>query len=144
MSRKIYTQFNPPPSHGSPCGGESRTRQEFLKESLTSTIIDRFTKTGVLVPPGMPRRSAIFGDFTNLPETYQDAFALAQRVRDAFATLPSAVRERFNNNPLELHVFLSDERNRSEAISLGLIENKAAEAAKPEPQKAAEPALAQA
>ena len=40
---------------------------------------------------------------------------------DAFMALPANIRERFNNDPAELVDFVSDDRNRSEAIDLGLV-----------------------
>lgn len=126
---KVFTKFNPPPSLPTPVVGESKTRQEFLNESLTSTIIERFTRTGVLVPPGMARREPMFGDFTEIPDGVQDAANLMIRVRDDFARLPSNIRERFSNNPLMMYAFLSDERNRDEAISIGLVAKPKAVAA---------------
>ena len=70
-----------------------------------------------------------FGDFSNEFD-FRQAQETVIRAAEAFASLPSRVRKRFNNDPAELLEFLADEKNREEAVYLGLIE-------KPEPQETA-------
>lgn len=63
-----------------------------------------------------------YGDFT----TACDLHTARLRVQEAeaeFMTLPALVRARFYNDPGSLIDFLADERNREEAMSLGLIPN---------------------
>ena len=62
--------------------------------------------------------------------TFRQAQETVIAAAEAFAALPSRVRQRFNNDPAELLEFLADESNREEAVFLGLIE-------KPEPQESA-------
>lgn len=111
---------------------QSRTRQEFLKESLTSTIIDRFAKTGILTPTVNPQRIAQFGDFSQCPSDLLEAHERLQNVRGIFDDLPAETRAVFGNNPLAFVQFMANEKNRSKAIELGLI-------AKPKPSASAKP-----
>lgn len=129
---------------------KSRTRQEFLKESLTTTIIDRFTKTGILNATVNPERQARFGDFSEMPN---DSLDLATRIKDIesdFMSLPSSMRSKFGNSPLVFVNFISDPRNRSKAEDLGIfprkakVVEKAAEAAKPADGAEVAPAKAEA
>lgn len=123
---------------------KSRTRQEFLKESLTSTIIDRFTKTGILNATVNPERQARFGDFSEMPN---DSLELATRIKDIesdFMSLPSSMRSKFGNSPLAFVNFIADPRNRSKAEELGILPKKAAEAAKPAVGAEVAPTIAEA
>lgn len=106
--------------------GESLTQQQFVEESDINTIVNRFLRTGEM-PQFDPR--AMFGDFVDMPSSYQEALERVRSAQEAFSELPSAVRSRFNGDPAELLNFLSDPRNRDEAIKLGLIELQPAEPA---------------
>lgn len=53
----------------------------------------------------------------DLTSAYQRVFS----AQEAFDAMPSKIRQRFGNDPVELLQFLGDERNRVEAIDLGLI-----------------------
>ena len=67
--------------------------------------------------PAIPQ----FGDFSDVPD-YQTAFERVQAAQAAFDSLPAAVRRRFDNDPALLLNFLNDERNKAEAVELGLLE----------------------
>lgn len=67
------------------------------------------------------KRVPMFGDFLDSPTSLHEAY---NRILDAqanFFELPSAVRERFANDPIRLLAFLSDPANRAEAEKLGLV-----------------------
>ena len=114
---KIYTVLDRPPSNGLRCADASLTRQEFVEESDINNIMKRYA-AGMPIPSGT--RQPVFDDFSNVPD-YAQAFAIVQRSQEAFAQLPSEVRERFANDPQQLLAFLNDEKNRDEAVKLGLI-----------------------
>ena len=61
-----------------------------------------------------------YGDISGFTD-YADSLNRINRANDAFDAMPSAVRNRFHNDPAELIAFLNDDKNRSEAIILGLI-----------------------
>lgn len=145
MSKLSFcTYYNPPAKQGVTFKKPSLTRQEFLKESLTSTIIERFTRTGVLTPTVNQARIAQFGDFTECPSDYLEAHSRMVDLRGAFGELPAKVRAEFSNNPLAFVMFMADGRNRAKAEELGLIA-KTAKAVEPEPpSEPAEPAESEA
>ena len=44
-----------------------------------------------------------------------------EQAQQGFEQLPSAVRARFKNDPMELVAFVGDNRNAEEAVKLGLL-----------------------
>lgn len=68
------------------------------------------------VNPAVPQ----YGDFTGLPD-YKSALLMVNKASDMFMSLDAFVRERFGNDPGRLLDFLSDDKNRDEAIKLGLV-----------------------
>lgn len=116
--RKLYSAFDPPPPVYTPVDKESRARQEFKDECDINRIMSRYRKTGVLpVSVG----GGIFGDFTGVTD-FQDAQNALLAAESQFKALPSEVRDRFKNSPVALLEFLSDVKNKDEAIKLGLID----------------------
>lgn len=106
-------------SEGLTCFTPSRTQQQFKEECDVNNILRNYVNTGVLnhvssVPPE-------FGDFSEVPSDYGEALALIEKSNEEFMKFPSEVRERFDNKPVNLINFLQDEKNRDEAIKLGLI-----------------------
>lgn len=97
--------------------GVSRTKQSFKDECDINRIMARYAATGTL--DFVNRREAQFLDVSDLD--FQNAMQIVTESREAFMTLPSALRDRFNNDPSQLLGFLSDDSNREEAIKLGLV-----------------------
>lgn len=111
---KFPTRFSPRRVPGFASSKPSMTHQEDLRPSLVENILRGH---GVGVRAGTP----LFGDFTATPADFQGAVDLLDRTQAAFDELPSAVRDRFGNDPAALLSFLSDPRNRDEAARLGLL-----------------------
>lgn len=118
--------------------GEEGAKQEFAKDCDINAIVNRYFPKGV--PPldvsymqGSFADVSQFGDFAEMRRRMDAA-------QESFNALPPQVRARFRNSPVELVTFLQDEKNRDEAVKLGLIPEKkeAAKAASPEPTKKAE------
>ena len=107
------------------------TQQQFKDESDINNLVDRFLRTGE-VPPVDSR--AMYGDFIDVPESYQDALNAVLDAQTEFNALPSKLRQRFNNDPAELLSFLQDEKNIDEAIKLGLVEKPSSEPVEPAPE----------
>lgn len=120
---KFFTRYNVPPSPSVDFVDDPGLTDQSQKDDCDiNRIMARYRETGYLVDPVHPGTSEpLFGDFTDLPD-YQAALDLINRADDAFMHLPAKVREKFGNNPQEIFDFLADEKNRDEAISLGLIE----------------------
>ena len=115
------TRYKPPKSPTVKFVLPSLTDQSQAKDADINHIMERYRETGYLTDPLHPStRKPSFGDFTSIPD-YQECLAIIDKADAAFATLPAKVRDRFANDPSQIFAFLADEKNRAEAIELGLI-----------------------
>jgi len=112
--RHAYSYRAPVVLHSS---GVSKTKQSFKDECDINRIMARYAATGTL--DFVNRREAQFLDVSDID--FQNAMQIVTQSREAFMTLPSAVRDRFANDPAQILAFLADESNREEAIKLGLV-----------------------
>lgn len=116
----------------------SMTQQEFKEECDINQIMRRFKLTGALpTTAAMP----MYGDFSEVTD-YMDALNQITFAQQQFAELPALLRERFNHNPGQLLAFLSDSKNRDEAIRLGLLPTPPANSNAKTPPDSAEPVKA--
>lgn len=99
------------------CRDASRAKQEFKEESDINVIVKRFGITGKM-PVGV--RMPQYGDFTGISSFHEAANAIAA-ARESFDAMPAEVRSRFNNDPEAFVAFCGDDRNRAEAVKLGLV-----------------------
>lgn len=99
------------------CSEPSLAQQSGKEEADINTIVRKFGLTGQL-PDNV--RMPTYGDFSDVVDyhTAMNAVVTAQRSFDA---LPADIRTRFNNDPGAFVDFCSDDKNRDEAIKLGLI-----------------------
>lgn len=95
-----------------------RAKQSFKDECDINVIMRRYEKSGAL--PALQTREPRFMDCTGFD--FHQAQLLVTEAQRAFMDLPSGLRERFGNDPGELMAFLGDERNREEAVKLGLVD----------------------
>lgn len=98
--------------------GESLTEQKHRDAVNINNIVARMMKSGQM--PVM-RRSTLAGDFTGFL-SFHDAVNKVKAAEAEFMELPSAVRERFKNDPGELVEFFNDPENAEEAVNLGLVD----------------------
>lgn len=115
--RKVYPKM----------GTESKTVESEAQACDINLMMKRYQKHGIIIPG---RDGAFYADFTNADD-YLAARATIDRGEKGFATLPSAVRERFKHDPAELIDWVGNGDNRAEAIELGLLPTP-----EPEPQPA--------
>lgn len=95
----------------------SLAQQQFKDECDINTIAKNFGLTGQLpTPVYLPT----FDDFSEVSD-FQSALHAIQRAEASFLAMPSAVRERFNNNSQKFLEFTSDARNAAELKALGLF-----------------------
>lgn len=104
----------------------SATLQSFKDDADINCIIARYENTGVLVDPTVPvSRTPAFGDFSDMPD-YQTAQNVIIAAKNAFDSLSSKIRERFNNDPAAYFDFVRSLKEGSEeyveAIGLGIID----------------------
>lgn len=107
------------------------TKQSFKDECDINLIMARHARTGEITH--LNGAQPHYGDFTNA-QTYLDAQQSLIIANEAFASLPSEVRERFGNDPASLLNFLDQAENHDEAVELGLLPKP--EAAKSPPAEA--------
>lgn len=98
-------------------GTESMTQQQFAEEVDINTIVRRFGLTGQL-PENV--RVPEYGDFTGISD-YQSALNAVIAADEMFMAMPADVRAKFDNDPQKMLVFLGDDKNRDEAVKLGLV-----------------------
>lgn len=81
-------------------------------------IISRFNKSGQLPPTrgGQP----FYGDISDIGDL-QESLIKVQEANELFMQYPAELRERFDNDPVNLVEFLGNEANRKEAEELGLV-----------------------
>lgn len=102
------------------CEDESLAQQHQKEESDINTIVKRFGLTGEL-PTNV--RMPQYGDFTGITD-YQSALNAVHQANESFLKMPADIRSRFDNDPEKFVEFCLDEKNREEAVKLGLIEEK--------------------
>jgi len=121
---------------GLACEEPSLAQQHFKDECDINNILRQFNITGLL--PEQPL-SPRYGDFSGIGD-YHTALNRVIAAQDEFDGLPANIRARFDNDPANLIEFLENEKNRSEAEELGLVNKAAAEVveAAKTPEKVAE------
>lgn len=111
MSNKVDTRIR--------MAEPSLTIQSAKDECDINLIVER-AKRGADVS-NLVRGNPMFGDFTDLPDLRQ-ALLIVRNAEQAFMSLDAKIRERFSNDPALMLDFLSDVKNRDEAIRLGMID----------------------
>lgn len=94
------------------------TQQSGKDDADINVIVER-AKRGV--PVQTRDESAMYGDFTQVPTDLRDCLNKMRFADQLFMSMDANVRKRFNNQPVEMLDFLSDPKNRDEAIKLGLV-----------------------
>lgn len=74
---------------------KSLTKQAMKDDADINRIVKRHMAQKIPFPTDT---QAVYGDFSALP-SLQDAYAFVERANEAFAKLPSSVRETFGNSP---------------------------------------------
>lgn len=77
-------------------------------------------------------REGFYADISNAP-SYMEALGVVAQANALFASLPSAVRDRFANDPQRMLAFMDDDANKDESIRLGLRPKEAVPPPPPEP-----------
>ena len=104
--------------------GESLTEQQYAEESQILSKIRKYDSQGFF--DSINRNPAQYTDFTQVRDL-SDAIDQIENAREAFQTIPSDVRKRFNNSASEFFDFASKESNYNELVKLGLATGKIVE-----------------
>jgi phage internal scaffolding protein len=100
------------------CSQPVITKQAFKDECDVNNIIKRWARTGL-----MEHIAQYQGSYVDLPDgiDYKTAMDALLESQDAFASLPSKIRQRFENDPVQFLEFVHTEGNEEEMRSLGLL-----------------------
>jgi len=98
--------------------GPSLTHQANAAECDINHIMQKYQKTGVLEHQN--KFQGNYGDYTNVPQDYHESMNAVLAANDMFMSLPSKIRRRFSNDAGQFLEFVSDQKNQSEMIELGL------------------------
>lgn len=96
---------------------KSITKQCFKDECDINNIMSKYVKTGQL--PSLIKENPQYGDFS-FPLDYQKALDLVSFADEQFSALPSGLRKKFSNDPVEFLNFVHDPSNIDEMYELGL------------------------
>lgn len=94
-----------------------RAKQSFKEECDVNVLVKRFGITGQM--KGLSR-VPLEGDFTGVVDFHSAATAVRE-AEELFMEVPAYLRKRFGHDPSELFAFLANDKNREEAVKLGLI-----------------------
>jgi len=112
------------------------TKQAHIAECDINNIIKSFTLTGQIAHIRDHAEQGVYADVSTAVD-YQEAMSIVMSAGQAFATLPSQVRERFKNDPALFLEAMHDPSREGELRELGLLQPKAEP---PPAPKAPEPA----
>ncbi|AXH76686.1 MAG: internal scaffolding protein [Microviridae sp.] len=97
------------------------TKQEFKEECDINTIMKRYELTGEL-----PNISEVAPQYLDVSAgvDFQQSMEFVAGANSLFGEMPSAIRNKFNNDPREFVEFCSLEKNRPELAEMGLLNVK--------------------
>lgn len=101
---------------GLKCEDPSRTVQASKDECDLNVIIKKYLRTGELPEA----RKAAYMDLSEIPDL-KGALDTVIAAEEAFMSLPASVRRYFDNDPVKLVEFSSDDKNYAKAAELGLV-----------------------
>jgi len=133
---KFRKPYDPPKKSPVNTGPSPHVQQHFKRECDINHIMAKYQKTGIV--NHVATHQGDYSDLTDVP-TYQDALNKVISANNAFSTLPSSVRKRFNNDPAQFLNFVSDVNNRSEMEEMGLIPTAPPDPSPTDPDPVADP-----
>lgn len=102
---------------GISCPEPSLAQQNFKDACDINRIVKQFQQTGLVPGNSAPPLPDAFHGIIS----FHEAMNLVKRGEEAFAALDPSLRAHFQNDASSFVDFVSDEKNRDEAIKLGLI-----------------------
>lgn len=95
----------------------SLTHQCFSHECNINNLLKNYQKTGLIT-----HLNKYQGQYTdNMPVNYHEAMNQIISADEAFNSLPSEIRSKFQNDPGQFLEFAMDPKNKTEMAELGLI-----------------------
>lgn len=97
--------------------GDSLTQQSHAQAADVRNIIKQYDRTGLIA--NVNKGIAQYGDYSEINE-YSEALNMVRNANESFATLPSHIREQFNNNAGLFFEFATDPKNSEKMMEMGL------------------------
>lgn len=104
------------------CTQPTKTQQHLAESTSIKAILKRYRNVNDL-RHAVESNPGLYGDFSDA-KSYQDSLNVVLQANDQFASLPSEVRERFQNDPAQFLEFASDEKNLPEMVKMGLANKR--------------------
>lgn len=132
ISNFYYPNHLPASATGLDCGDELITKQSHKAECDINTIYEQYTNTG-----NINHLNARTPDYLDLPDSidYQESYNLMLQANEAFASLPSRLRDYYKNDPSTFLQALSDPNERDRLVEFGVLNKPPS----PPPAAAGEP-----
>lgn len=112
----IRSRFTPVEDKGLVCPPEEgKTQQHFKDECDINYLLRHYNE--------IPAPPPVFGDCTQYNDL-QNCLDKVMAANDDFMSLPSDIRARFSNNPVDFFNFANNPANSEELINLGLAERR--------------------
>jgi len=115
----IRTAYGGPYPVGLTFKDKSRAIQSAKDECDINTIMAKWQKTG-LITHGQGQQG-VYGDLVGVPVDYHESMNAILAAQDAFASLPSTVRKKFDNDPAEFLAKINLPENRELLVEMGLL-----------------------
>jgi len=100
--------------------GDGLTEQNHKDETDINNIVRKYNKTGLI--DHLNQFEKQYGDMTGYD--YQDAMNTVAAANTMFEGLPSAIRNKFDNDPAKFINFVDDESNADKLVEMGLAKPK--------------------
>ena len=100
--------------------GDGLTEQNHKDETDINKIVRKYNKTGLI--DHLNQFEKQYGDMTGYD--YQDAMNTVAAANTMFEGLPSAIRNKFDNDPSKFINFVDDEANADKLVEMGLANPK--------------------
>ena len=115
--------------------GESLTQQSHAAAADVRNIIKQYDRTGLIA--NVNKGVAQYGDYSEINE-YSEALNIVRQANESFATIPSHIREQFNNNAGAFFEFATDPKNKEKMIEMGLAAGEVDTSRAPKPDTVVE------
>lgn len=96
-----------------------RTKQSFRDECDVNHIMRPYEKIGAF--PEQTSSPQYF-DLTSLPSNFQEMQDIVINAQEQFMALPSQIRKKFHNDPVQFVDFCQDPANQEQLYDMGLAE----------------------
>ena len=114
---KFKTAYGERKREGFQTTGDSLTQQSHAAQADVRNIIKQYDRTGLIA--NVNKGIAQYGDYSEINE-YAEALNMVREANESFATIPSHIREQFNNNAGLFFEFATDPKNSEKMIQMGL------------------------